>query len=297
MQSCLTAMRHRRVTYQLWLTLAIVLVGTCVLQSCRFKQKELPRVAVTVKPQQYFLEKIAGNKIEVLCLLAEDSNPETYKPGNAGVLTIERCEAYFIIGHIGYEYAIVSKIKNNNPHFKVYDTSTGIDLINSPAGHQDVDSDPHVWNSVKNARIIVKNMLDALVELDPRNKGYYTRRYEKLIAEINALDAEISNVLTQSPPPSFVVWHPSLSYFARDYGLTQISLDEGKKMSRDEIKTRLKEASRQGANVMFYQKLFDGDLVGQQCESLNMNLVKINPMSYAWDNEMRAITAALAQPQ
>ena len=280
------------------------------LSSCGGNKSDRPVVTVSIEPQRFLLDRIAGNKVEAASLLPASANPETFEPTMANLMRVERSAAYFQIGNTGFENSVVERVKANNPDLKIIDTSAGVPLLrgthhhhheHGDADHHDEDEDeaneidPHIWSSVPNARIIAKNILDGLVEIDPANADFYRKNFDNLIAELDALDKELTSTLAPIRGEAFLVWHPSLSYFARDYGLVQISVgSEGKESSVQHMKEVLEESSEHNSHVFFSQKEFDGSQAATICRQTNTKLIEINPLGYDWDNELRHIAAALA---
>lgn len=92
-----------------------------------------------------------------------------------------------------------------------------------------------------------------------------------------------------------MVWHPSLSYFARDYALNQVSIEsEGKEASALQLKSHIDEAKSLAPNVFFYQKEYDSRQVELISKEIGTELLPINIMNYEWKQEMYDIAAALA---
>ena len=79
--------------------------------------RKKPVLAVSIQPQKYLLEKIVGEKYTVTCLLAQGANPENYEPNAAHLMNLESCQAFFRIGHIGFELAISNRIKSKQSTF------------------------------------------------------------------------------------------------------------------------------------------------------------------------------------
>ena len=224
------------------------------------------------------------------------------------LMNLEKSKAYFLIGNIGFEMAIVDKAKKNNPDIKIFDNSANIDIIygshsgishphETHAGHKH-ESDPHIWTSAVNARIIATNMCNAVCELDPAHATYYKKRLNELCKHIDALDAQLREQLKPIEGNAFIVWHPSLSYFARDYGLKQITMEfEGKEIPVKYLKAEIDSAKACNARIFFFQKEFDS----RQAESINKELgtkmVTINPMNYNWDHELKHIADALTSEE
>lgn len=56
-----------------------------------------------------------GDKWEIKCLLSNGANPESYDPSLTHLLNLENSKAYFRIGNVAFESAIINKVQNNNP--------------------------------------------------------------------------------------------------------------------------------------------------------------------------------------
>lgn len=282
-----------------YLPIALLLLGA-VLPACNRNLDNKPTITVSIQPQKYFLEKIAGDKWEVKCLLSNGANPESYDPAMTHLLNLESSKAYFRMGNIPFESAIINKVHNNNPALKIYNNSEGIELITGTHSHGDIKHadapDPHTWTSVKNARIIATNMYNAMSDLDPKHKDTYSRNYLKVLESLDSLDSSIDSLLAPKRGESFVVWHPSLSYFARDYGLHQISLSpEGKEASVNMLQEAVDSARTSGARVIFYQKEIDSRQAETANRQIGATMVNINPLSYNWDKEIYNIANAIAE--
>lgn len=290
------------------LSFALVALAITALISCSGKSTGRPIITVSIQPQKHLLEQIVGKHFDVICLLSQGSNPETYEPSMNHLMNLEKSKAYFLIGNIGFEMAIVDKAKKNNPDIKIFDNSANIDIIygshsgishphETHAGHKH-ESDPHIWTSAVNARIIATNMCNAVCELDPAHATYYKKRLNELCKHIDALDAQLREQLKPIEGNAFIVWHPSLSYFARDYGLKQITMEfEGKEIPVKYLKAEIDSAKACNARIFFFQKEFDS----RQAESINKELgtkmVTINPMNYNWDHELKHIADALTSEE
>lgn len=283
--------------------MAIVLMLNLVV-SCKSAVEDKPVITVSIQPQKFFLEKIVGDRMTVECLLANGGNPESFEPTLAHLLSLEKSMAYFKIGNMGFESAVIDKVRGNNPGLKIYDNSSGVELLTGTHGEccghhhhhgHSHDIDPHTWSSVKNARIIAGNMYCAVVELDSLNKEFYTENYGRFVAELDSIDGVITGLLHDKRGAAFVVWHPSLSYFARDYGLEQISIgSEGKEASARQMQAQLDDAREHDARVFFFQKDYDSRQASVVCEQTGIGVTPINPLSYEWDKEILMIANAIA---
>lgn len=263
--------------------------------SCVYKQEKGPNiVTVSILPQKYFVEKIVGDKYNVKCMLSNGGNPETYEPSMANMMTLEKSDAYFFMGNLGFETAMRGKIVEYNPNIRCYSVSDGIELIKDTHGHGDFD--PHTWTSVKNVKVISRNILKAMCELDPDNKDYYEKNYNEFNKELTELEVKLDSLLVKAKGGAFVVWHPSLSYFAKDYDLEQISLEShGKESPIKHIEKTVEYAKSKGAKVFFMQKDTDSSQANAVNKEIGAEVVSINPLSYEWKQEIEIIANALSR--
>lgn len=293
----------------------LLLLGSCLLlAACTGRASksnngdgEKPVITVTLEPQRYFTEAIAGDKFKVISMVPKGSSPETYDPVPQQLVSLGDSKAYFRIGYIGFEQTWMERLMNNTPHIQVFDTSKGIDLIlnnndhDHGLGHGPHDGhthavEPHVWNSTANALIIAGNTYKALSQLDKANDAYYMARYDSLCQRIQHTDSLIRQQLSApEAAKAFMIYHPALSYFARDYGLHQISIEEGgKEPSPAHLKELIDLCQTEDVHVIFVQPEFDKRNAETIAQQTGTKVVPINPLSYDWEEEMLNVAKALA---
>ena len=275
--------------------LTLLILGACGNSPQKI---EKPILTVTLEPLRYFTEAIAGGHYEVVSMVPKGSSPESYDPTPQQLVALSRSQAYFRIGYIGFEQAWMKKLQANAPEMKVFDTSRGVDFIRGE-GHWHGDHfneggvEPHIWNSTRNAIIIAENIYEALCELDAIHQEEYKNRLDSLKKTIAQTDANVSAFL-ENADSTFLIYHPALSYFARDYGLKQISIEEnGKEPSPAQLKSLIETCRKEKAHVIFVQQEFDQRNAQLIADELDVNVVPINPLSYDWDEEMVRVAQAL----
>lgn len=291
-----------------------LLLGFCLLAAaCTGRtstagnsETEQATITVTLEPQRYFAEAIAGEKFKVTSMVPKGASPETYDPIPQQLVTLGDSKAYLRIGYIGFEQSWMERLMNNTPHIQVFDTSKGIDLIlnndDHAHGHRAHDGhthavEPHVWNSTTNALIIAGNTYKALCQLDKANDAYYMARYDSLCQRIQQTDSLIRQRLSApGAAKAFMIYHPALSYFARDYGLHQIAIEEGgKEPSPAHLKALIDLCKTEGVRVIFVQPEFDKRNAETIAQQTGTKVVPINPLSYDWEQEMLNVANALCE--
>lgn len=261
-----------------------------------------PTITVTLEPLRYFTSAIAGDKFDVVSMVPEGTSPETYDPTPQQLVSLGKSIAYLRIGYIGFEQVWMDKLEENNPKLKVFNTSEGVELIgeekdaheHSHEGHNHAGGvDPHIWNSTTNAAIISRNIYNALCELSPKDKEYFTARLDSMNNLFKDVNVEIKGLLENSDS-TFLIYHPALSYYAKEYGLKQISMEDGgKEPTPNSLKRLIDSSKADKPHVIFIQKEFDTRNAEIIAKELKLNIVIINPLSYNWVKEMLEPAKAL----
>ena len=97
-----------KILYILIFALAFV-ASSCKRETSNAK----PTITVSLEPQKFFLDKIVGDSIEVVCLLQNGANPENYEPSVNDLMAIENSVAYIKMGNVGFEQVLIEKISQN----------------------------------------------------------------------------------------------------------------------------------------------------------------------------------------
>lgn len=271
--------------------------ATVILCSCNSGTSSNHILTVSIEPQRYLLEQIAGDQWEVNTMLSAGANPETFDPPISALKSATNSAAYFKVGSIPFEEILISKI---GAGMRVVDTANGITLLhgthncdNHNHNHNN-NADPHIWSSVRNAKIMAQNMRDAMIELDAENSTKYQQNYTRLTLMLDSLDQEIIQILNKKTNKTFVTWHPSLSYFARDYSLNQLAIgSEGKEMSIDAFRGKIDEIKSIKAEVMLVQPEMDNNRSKEIADQTGIKTVTVNLLSYDWAEQMILVAKSL----
>jgi len=98
-----------------------------------------PVISVSIIPQQYFIEQLAGDLVEVNVMIPPGASPASYEPSVSQLAKLDQSEAYFRIGYIGFEQSWMEKISSINPDMKIMDLSEGVEIILENAGEDEED--------------------------------------------------------------------------------------------------------------------------------------------------------------
>lgn len=278
--------------YLYWVVCMVLLAG------CGNRRPaDVPTLTVTIEPLRYFTEAIAGPRYRVVSMVPEGSSPETYDPTPQQLVRLAQSAAYLQVGYIGFEQSWVKKLKANNPDLPFFDTSRGIDLIREEVAHHGHTHaggvEPHIWNSPENVLRMADNICAALCRLDTLHAEEYRARTDSLQRMVRQTDQSI-RALLPATGGSFLIYHPALSYFARDYGWRQVSIEEnGKEPSPSQLQALIRLCREQKIRVIFVQQEFDVRNAQLIARELGLAVIPINPLSYHWQEEMLNVARSL----
>ena len=216
-------------------------------------------------------------------------SPETYEPTAQQMMALNESTLYIKVGQIGFERTWMSKLKANAPHTRIVDTSVGITPVKTLNGI----IDPHTWMSCRNARQIAYNIFNALKQTNAKDSAYYRANLNKLLTKIKATDQEVNKLLA-GKTKAFLIYHPILTYFARDYRLTQIPIEEeGREPSANQLQSIIRLAKQQKIKTLYIQKQFNNRNTEIISKDLNLRSTAIDPLNYHWNQQMITIAKAL----
>lgn len=273
-------------------------------------------VAVTVAPQEYFLEKVGGDRVQSLVLVPTGADPHVYEPRPGQMKTLARAAAWFTVG-MEMEAAWAEKFRAVNPAMRVVATDAGIAKLpmaeheheghghgeeHEPAaehghaeGHHHDLLDPHIWLSPALAKVQAAAMRDALSSLDPAGAATYAANYEAFATECDALARDVTTLLADLPSRVFMVFHPSWGYFARDFGLTQLAIEvAGKEPSPRDLAHLVEEAREHDIRAIFVAPQFSRRTAGVVAREIGAGLVEADPLADDWADNLCRVARSLA---
>ena len=84
-------------------------------------------------------------------------------------------------------------------------------------GHAHGEYDPHIWLDPMNAKVILNEMVEHLIENDPTNEAKYKSNLDKALKDIDKLTIEVMTELNNSV--SSIVFHDAYQYFEKRFNV------------------------------------------------------------------------------
>ncbi len=282
-----------------------ILFAALSLVSCQHKSAESKKMQLTVSiiPQKYLAEFIAGDKFDIQAMLPPGSNHETYEPAPRDMEKISTSKLYLAIGALDFELTWLDRLKASNPTMKVINTSEGIKMLGGHIDEGENESsqkghgiDPHTWLSPACMKIQAANICKALSEIDNSNSAFYQQNLAKFINLADSVDRVIRENLKGDENKFIIIFHPALAYFCRDYGLTQISIEQDGKEPSPAYMTEIVEfAKKKGIKSIFISKEFDTRNAEAIAHEIDGHVVAFDIMSENWPKNLIQLARLIAE--
>ncbi len=264
-------------------------------------------VLVSIQPQGYFVQRIAGDRAEVTVLIPPGASPAAYEMSPSEMRAVSRGDVWFSIG-VTAENPWQQEFPSLNPDLMAVSTVDGIERLpidrygvpgeehDSGHDHSHGGTDPHVWLSPELVKEQATVIAETLVNIDPDNAGLYMENLESFTGDISALQEELRTVLEPHAGSSFMVFHPAWGYFADEFDLVQVPIEiAGSEPSPREMALLMDHAGEEGIGVVFVSPQFSTSSAETIAQELGASVVVIDPLAADWLANMRMVAGELAR--
>lgn len=287
-------------------TLMLISFLVILLSSIASSSDDIITVAVSILPMVEFVEQIGDRYVETMVMIPPGASPATYELTPGQMKKLSKANLYIKVGtYLPFEHVWLERISNLNPDMFIVDCSEGIDiLIGAENENLDVNlgkhhphgQDPHIWNSPKNATLMVDNITQGLVAIDPGHKEYYEQNSAAYKQKLDDLDKEIKQLFSNVTKRKFMILHPAWGYFTKRYGLTQLPIEvEGKEPGMADLKRLVNTAKAEGLNVVFASPQFNPESAEIIASEIGGEVIFIDPLAEEYITNMRATAQKLAE--
>ncbi len=254
------------------------------------------RVAVSIVPQASFVEAVGGDLVEVTTMIPPGASPESYAPTPQTMGELAQARVYFAIGVPAEKDGILPRLQAECADLKVVDLAAQVDKVYPALEMAPGETDPHRWMSPQRVQEMVKIIASELAALDPENADTYQENAAAFQAELMQLDTEIRDSLVQVTGKSFIVYHPAMGYFASDYGLNMIALEEdGKEATSGRLEEVIDQAKKENIKVIFYQAEIDSKQAQTLAQELGGKAELIAPLAPDYIDNLQKIALTFAK--
>lgn len=266
-------------------------------------------VFVSIDPQKHFVQQIGGDLVDVQVMVRPGADPHTYEPKPNQMVALASARIYFAIG-VPFEKNWLERFSAVNSEMLMVHSEQGIDKIPmavhdhrdedkqhgerahraegepgraEPDHRHDGELDPHIWLSPPLVKVQARNILAALLQVDPANAAVYKANFAKFDARLDALDAQFKRIFAGKEGMEFMVFHPAWGYFAKTYELHQVPVEiEGKDPKPAQLMALIEHARNHGIKVVFVQPQFSSRSADMIARAIGGRVVFADPLAVDW---------------
>lgn len=193
-------------------------------------------VVVSFNPLKEFAEVVGGDKVNVISIVPDGMEPHDFEPKAKDMEKISQSKV-FVYNGLGMESWVEDSLEAvDNKALVVVDSSKNVNTIKNEEEeeeehegeeeHEHGEFDPHIWLSLKEAKVQALNIKEALVKVDEANKDYYEKNYTDFAGKLDELYNEYTKKFQNVSNKRFVTGHAAFAYLCRDFGLEQNSVED-----------------------------------------------------------------------
>jgi manganese/iron transport system substrate-binding protein len=186
-----------------------------------------PKVVVTNTVLCDLTKQIAGNTVDVVCILAAGSDAHLYKLTPEARQSIETGKLV-LYGGYDFEPELIKAIKaTSNPAPKIAVHEVAVPQPQTFEEDGNSTTDPHVWHNAQNGIRIAETIKASLEKLVPAQTATYQQNTQKLTTELGQLDSWIRSQISTIPATKKTLFttHDALGYYSKAYGITVNALE------------------------------------------------------------------------
>jgi zinc transport system substrate-binding protein len=201
-----------------------------------------------------FSKAVGGDKVDVTTIIPDGAEPHEFEPKANDLVSLSQADV-FVYNGLGMESWAEEAVQSaNNSKLVSVEAAKDVNTIKltdeeieeHEATHEDDDTanadvdeheqgdeqdhehgefDPHTWLSLENAVLEVNTIKDAFVQADQKNASTYEQNAKGYVAKLQQLFNDYKGKFASAKSKAFVTGHAAFGYLARDFGLTQNSVE------------------------------------------------------------------------
>ena len=259
----------------LLLLLFVLLVTGCKIK----KDNEKLSIVTTSFPCYDVARAITSDNANIKMLIKPGMEVHTYDPTPQDVMDVADADVFIYIGGESDEWVEDVLDSANNKDLVVIKLADYVDLL-AEDGEED-EFDEHIWTSPKNLVLMINGALEVIIKVDTDNEDIYKENASKYIEEINKLDSEFDEIISNSNQDKLIFADRfPFKYFANDYKLDYkaafIGCSAETEVSAKTLKELINEVNVNNIPYVFYLELSNQKIADAIIEETGCNKIMLH---------------------
>lgn len=187
------------------------------------------KVVVSFNAMDEFAYAIGKDKITIVNMTPNGTEPHDFEPKTKDIEKLSNADVFIYNGLNMESWASKTLKSIDNKNLIAVQASKGANGIKNTEASEIQEHgtyDPHLWISLKGAELEAKNIKDAFINADSKNKVFYEKNYNSFKEQLDTLYNTYSEKFKTLKNKSFVTGHAAFAYLCRDFGLKQNSVED-----------------------------------------------------------------------
>ncbi len=256
------------------------------------------KVVATFSIISDFAANVGGSLIALTTLVGPDGDAHAYEPRPSDATAIRNADVVLVNGE-HFEGFLQRLIQASGGSASVVELTKGAALLRTgdkahdshdhhehghkhghgddehhkhdhadPHHHHHGDVDPHAWQSVRNARVYVNNIAEALCAADREGCPSYAANAKSYGEKLDALEQELKAAMAEIPSDrrTIITSHDAFAYLGHEYGM-QFLAPQGTSTESDasaaDVAALIRQIKEQKASAIFLENISNPRLIQQ----------------------------------
>lgn len=225
-----------------------------------------PQVVTSFSILADLTRAVGGEHIALTNLVGPDEDAHVFEPSPEHARTLLQADLIIANG-LGFEPWLERLLASSEARGRRIDASQGVLPLWLEEDGEKV-ADPHAWQSLSNAEIYVRNITQALSQLDPAHADAYAANRDAYLIKLHSL-LKTANARIADLPASqrkVVTSHDAFGYLGQAWQLQFIApqgLSTHDEPSAAEVAALIRQLRSEGVRAVFVENIRDPRLVRQ----------------------------------
>ena len=151
-------------------------------------------------------------------------------------------------------------------------------------GHAHGEYDPHIWLDPVNAKIILNEMVEHLIENDEKNSSTYKNNLAKALKDIDKLIKDVKAELNKDI--SFIVFHDAYQYFENRFNVTVLgafTVNTDVMPGAEQLSEIREIIEHDKVSCIFSEPQFNPDIINAVAKDMNISTGVLDPLGATLD--------------
>ena len=265
-------------TIPLLLLFILIAAGCSAGENNSATKEDKLTIYTSIYPIQYAVERIGGDTVSARTVFPPGVDAHSYEPTSKDMTSIADSSAFIYMGagmegfaesaadalasqdvsliEIGVHDELFHS-EDEHGHVHESDTENGHEEDVSHDGHNHGDHNPHIWIDPIRMIDMAEIIKEELITLNPTEETLYNENFAALEADLQKLDKQFTEVLSNKSDKHILVTHAAYGYWEERYGIEQIAingLSSSSEPSQKDLTKIIDQAKENDLNYIIFEQ-------------------------------------------